>query len=302
MTLIDEYWNLAKTVNSPEFAEATIKFEKILEDAQKYLPVVRQKKTYPSYAIRGGNAGVLLNGCIVGNSNQSCPIKAFLRSWGVEENIDDRAKYTFAVGKAQEQVFAELHPDFKMGVIGESFEIEGVPTRAEIDAVSPEGVYYELKSVQSTSKLKQYFVEGEYSFDNLAQLAFYMAVYCQSKGVLRYTAAIYHDLECKKTKYKFRPGDFREFQVIFDDSGRFYVDNVATILTTDSVYRHIEYVAWVMTSLPKPSEILLPVSSKDPTKSVCCGYCPFKDVCEAARKEGWELMDLMKIAKEMVEA
>jgi hypothetical protein len=302
MDLLKAFQESQMAIGHESYGEKCDACYDMLEAAQKLLPKVREEKTYPNWAIRGGNSGILLQGNIVGNGHQSCPIKAFLRSWNVEEKLDSRALYTFSVGTAQESVFAKLHPDFKMGVLPneEGMAVDGIPIRAEVDAVAPDGTFYELKSVASTKKLKPYFVSGEYSFDNLVQLAFYMAVFLQPKGVLKYTAAVYHDTTIDKVAYKFVPGFTREYAVHYNEQGRFYVDNKPTMVTTDSIYRHVEYIAYVFNNLPRVDEILVPVSSEDPTKSVCCVYCPFKEVCQHCRDNKCSLEELKMFAEEVV--
>jgi hypothetical protein len=302
MDLLKAYTEAQFAIGTESYGEKSDVCYELLEAAQKLLPKVREPKVYPNWAIRGGNSGVLLQGKIIGNSAQSCPIKAYLRSWGVEEKLDARALYTFSVGKAQEEVFAQLHPDFKMGVLPntEAMAVDGIPIRAEVDAVAPDGTFFELKSVSSTKKLNPYFVAGEYSFDNLVQLAFYMAVFLQPKGVLKYTAAVYHDTTIAKVPYKFVPGYSREYVVNYNEQGRFYVDGKSTMITTDSIYRHIELIAWVFNSLPRVDEIPIPYSVDKPDEVVACRWCPFKEVCQHCRDNKCSLEELKEYAKGVV--
>lgn len=299
MDLIKAFWKSQQAINTDSYDKATVEFEAVLAEAQKHLPKSVEEKAYPRYAVRGGQAGCLVGGKILGNSPQSCPLKSYLRSWGIEEPKDERALYTFAMGTAQEKVFAELHPDFKMSVIGDRYEIEGIPIKGEVDAIAPDGTFYELKSVQSTQKLKGYLVDGEFSFDNFMQLAFYMSCYQKSKGVLRYTCGLYHKATINKVEHKFAPGMYREYKVAYDDSGRFYVDGKATLLTTESMYRHIEYIVWVFTQQPKCGEILVPVAPDALDKSLCCVYCYFREACDAARVSNSELSTLVDLAKSL---
>lgn len=298
--LIEEWLAYAQTINTEGYASASEKFEKMLESAQAFLP--RKPRGEPSFTIRGGNAGMLASGKIIGDTPQSCPLNIWLRCNNIEEPKGDKTYYTFEQGFAQERVFKLLNPTFEVGVRNPNPpKIKGYPIHGEIDAKSPEGVYYELKSIQSSNKLKPFLVEGEYKFDNLLQLAFYMSVYVQNKGVLRYVSMVYHKSTINKVEWKFHPGMYRDYEVEFDSQGRFHVDGKPTIITTDSIYRFIEYIAWMYESQPRCAEILVPMSRDKLDENTSCYFCKFKEVCERARRENWTLDKFTQGGKDVVE-
>lgn len=249
--------------------------------------------------IRGGNAGCIISGRLVSDNGQSCPRKCYLRSYRVEPPVGEVEDYVFASGKVYEEVFAKHNPGFKMNVRMEDIpEIDGIPIMVEVDAISPEGVLYELKSIQSSDKLKPYLITGEYKFDNFVQLAFSMAVRLQNKGVLRYISVIFHEFTVNKVNYKIKPSHHRDYKVIYNESGRFLVDNEPTILTTDNIYTYIDYMVWVYNNDKHiyVKDLIKPYDSINFNKNTACFYCYFKTLCQWADENNIKLPEFRREA------
>jgi hypothetical protein len=306
MNLIDAFWRSRQAINTADYAKAVEDFEVMLAEAQKLLPKPKEERQYPSYSIKGGQAGLFAEGAPMGESDQVCVRKAYLRCWGVEEVPSAQMLFTWATGRAQEDVYTQLYQGWRFNVRQEECpEIEGIPIRIEVDAIDPQGEFFELKSVQKVSKLKPFLVTGEYKRENLVQLAYAMATFQQQRGTLRYTSAVWHDFTVDKEKKVFKQGDFRDYKVRFDDSGRFYVDDKAVFLTLDSIYRHIEFSAWVFGNNPKIRDVPRPKNYsdtkplKDGSLPIACMWCCMKDACRSAEECNCSMNDFVALAKEL---
>ena len=259
----------------------------------------------PRLFVRGGCAGVLCSGKILGNSKQACPRASLLRSYGVQEPIDGRAKRTFAIGRAIETCFCEERPELQGNVRQEEMPVLGdgpfpnskVFLAIEVDAVETTKDtagnevqrFYELKTVQSTKKAKQYLSQGEYSFDNAVQLAYAMVNFGASHGILRYMACFYDDFTYNKEKVKITPESYREY-IVENRHDRIFVDGQPTVITYDGVCGHVEYSAWVLGTLDLKIKDILKPSSPDPESKeehVACQWCYFNRLCAVAEQEEW---------------
>lgn len=256
----------------------------------------------PRLSVRGGNAGIMMAGKIISNTCQGCPRKLLLRSYGANLPIDARARRTFAIGRAIEDCFAQENPQIscnhrqdEMPVLGEgpkpgqqvrlAIEIDGV------EMIGDEPRFYELKTVQSTDKAKDYIAKGEYSFDNLVQLSYAMIAFGAKVGRLVYFACFYHKFTCDNIEWKITPETKRVYEVEVK-SGRVFCDGKPTIITEDAVHRHIEYSAFVLGTLsekivtiPRPSchpDKLQKKGKFDPVEHLACQWCDFKQLCEHA--------------------
>lgn len=256
----------------------------------------------PRLLVRGGQAGIMIAGNIIGNKPQGCPRVAVLRSHGIQEPIDFNTALVFASGRTFEDTFQKYHPDFKVNVRQEEMPWlnERVRLAIEIDAIAPDGTYYEHKTVQSSSKLKPYLITGEYSLDNLIQLCYAMACFGQKRGILRYTAMIFHSCTVNKVECKFRPGMHRDY-VVEEIDGRFHVDGKPTVVTVSGVHRHAEYIAFVLDQMPQPYVMPKPM---DPEKheNVACHYCYWKTVCQDADVCKMEALEFLHTAKAFTES
>ncbi len=308
MTTLQDMWlKLAELQANDRYDEYCIlanEFDALLAVADQHLPKKKEPRPVPFYSIKGGQAGVFAEGGPMGETDQVCVRKAYLRCWGVEETPKPQMLFTWATGRAQEDVYTQLYPNWKFNVRQtECPELEGIPVMIEVDAVDPSGAFHEFKSVQKADKLKPFMVTGEYKRENLLQLAYAMAAFQNQRGFLRYTSGLWHDFTVDKEKKVFKQGDFREYKVTFDDSGRFYVDDKQVFLTLDALYRHMEFSAWVFNSNPKVSEVPRPHNwpdtkpTKEGTPPIACLWCCMRDACNTAEVANCDMNTLVELAK-----
>ena len=244
------------------------------------------KKNY----LAGGNSGVLLGVNIISKSSQSCPRKIYARACGFDEPIDDRAAYTFKLGFVNEEVFKERNPTWKT-----SFRMDEMPTPfpemfpdfklgLEADAVRivDDKITHiaELKSVSSTTTLKEVFAEGKPKFDNLVQLLHYLTWFDVDKGYLIYTNFIYHTFTFKGESFKKKAGDKKMFNIEKRDCN-FLVDGEKSLITTTSIKNYAEYIACVLDGQVQFTDVLIPVDIEKQEK-IACQWCPLKPFCEAS--------------------
>ena len=253
----------------------------------------------PKLWIRGGQAGCLQGGNLLGNTPQGCVRNAWLRDNGIEKPIDEVSKMTFALGRCCESVFAEEHPELSINHRqDEMMDVYGCKLAVEFDALDEENnLIYELKSVQSTEKIKTYLAAKEYSFDNLLQLCFSMACFSIPNGRLRYTSLLRHSFDFQKQKFKIKQGDYCEHEVLMQD-GRFLVDGKPVVITPNGIFRFVEFCtnAFTNASTMKVLDVPRPVSPDD-GKCAACFYCPHAAACEEAEASGITLEQFVDLAE-----
>ena len=256
----------------------------------------------PRLLVRGGNAGCMIAGVIIGCKEQGCPRVALLRSHGIQKPIDFSTKLVFANGRTFEAVFEAEHPEFQCNVRQDEmpFINDSVRLAIEVDGIGPDGRFYEFKTIQSSSKLKPYLITGEYSIDNLIQLTYAMACFGEDRGVLRYTSMIFHKCTVNKVEKSFRPGDHRDYEVEFKD-GRVHVDGKPTVLTKEGLRRHLEYIAFILEQKPQPYTMPKPVEPSGSGENVACHWCHWKQICQEAEVRQMTAMEFMLEAKAFVE-
>jgi hypothetical protein len=280
----------------------------------------------PRLSVRGGNAGIMMAGKIISNTYQGCPRKQLLRSYGVSTPIDARARRTFAIGRAIEDCFAQENPQIscnhrqeEMPVLGEgpkpgqevklAIEVDGVEQITN-SAGDIEPRFYELKTVQSTDKAKDYIAAGEYSFDNLVQLSYAMFAFGARLGRLIYFACFYHKFTMAGVEHKVTPETKRVYEVEIKND-RIFCDGKPTIITADSVARHIEYSAFILgtlsekiLSIPRPSchsDKMVKKSKTEPIEHLACQWCDFRELCELAEEKDMNQEQFVKAGKEFVD-
>jgi len=255
-----------------------------------------------------GNAGVLINGCIVSNNPQPCPRKIYARANNLEEPIDERALVTFALGRALEEVFAQQNPKWKtsyrldeMLKPFEMFPEFGIGLEADAVLKNPDGTIKaitELKSVSSTNIYKEVFCEGHYKHDNLVQLCSYLTYLGVETGYLLYTSVLYHNFTFAKKDIKAKAGDKKGFTVKHKD-GVFYVDGEKTFISVESITNFGQYIACVLEGSVDFQSCLIPISVEafkgekpktytkgEDIKHISCQYCSLRSVC--LRATNWE--------------
>ena len=236
------------------------------------------------FKIAGGNIGILTGGQIFSKENQGCPRRIFLRNHKIDEPINEASRITFALGRMMESVFAETHPECKMNVRPpEMLPITKTTVLGlETDAMDVDRyMIWELKTVSSTSKLKDYIIKGDYKLDNVMQLALYLLAFNNDDqqidyGVLKYTNVVYDSLTVDKIKYSAKPGMSREFRCEWKD-GVLLIENKPSRITEKGITRFIEYVAHVLEERPPMKEVLKPTDEEG--NNIACHWCYWKSQC-----------------------
>lgn len=261
------------------------------------------------FKVSGGNAACLSAGFIHGKTDQGCPRKVILRNYKIEEPINTRSRVTFSLGKALESVFSEENPTFEMGIRLSPMPYVSKSTILGLEADSYDrkrGVLYELKSVSSTSVLKDVLVNGAWKEANAHQLALYMLVMNSEEmpidhGILRYLSVIYDKQTIAKVPHKFAAGDFKHFKfewVHGKTDSNIHVDGVQTNITATGIQRHIEYCAWALEEQPHPCELMRPLDSEG--KNIACMYCPFRLNCDLADSNRLTMQDFLALCRDSV--
>lgn len=253
-----------------------------------------------------GNAGLLINGCVVSNSPQPCPRKIYARANSLEEPIDERALVTFALGRALEEVFTQQNPawtmNYRLSEMLKPFEMFpdfGIGLEADAALKNPDGsikAITELKSVSSTSIYKEVFCENHYKHDNLVQLCSYLTYLGVETGYLRYTNVLYHNFTFAKKDIKAKAGDKKTF-VVKCKNGVFYVDDEKTFVSVESISNFGQYIACVLEGSVDFRSCLIPVSVESfkgekpksfgsENANVACQWCSLKGVC--SRATNWQ--------------
>ena len=244
------------------------------------------------FSLAGGNAGLLVNGSILSKKDQPCPRKIVLRQYKIEPAIDRRAAVTFALGRAMEEVFASEHPWCAMNFrLPERPQVtKNVCLGLEADAIDLQRkLLWELKTVSSTSKIKEYLINGEYSLDNAVQMGTYMYLFNAlevpvEQGVLRYTSAIYDSLTVAKVKHRIAAGDVHDFRATWDGD-RLLIDGKPSPVTASGISRFIEYMASVLEGDIKFSDVLKPSFEGE---YIACQWCSMRECCNHAEERGFD--------------
>jgi hypothetical protein len=261
------------------------------------------------FKVSGGNASCLSAGFIHGKTDQGCPRKVILRNYKIEEPINSRSRVTFSLGKALESVFAEENPTCEMGVRLSPMPYVSRSTILGLEADSynrSKGILYELKSVSSTSVLKDVLVNGAWKEANAHQLALYMLVMNSDEmpidhGILRYLSVIYDKQTIAKVPHKFAAGDSKEFKfewVHNKTDSNIHVDGVQTNITAMGSQRHIEYCAWALEEQPKPCELMRPLDSEG--KNIACMYCKSRANCDLADSNRLSMKEFIELCRDSV--
>lgn len=170
------------------------------------------------YRFRISNAGLVRKGEILGGS-VACPRMILLRDHGIEEEHQIgteewfRREITFAIGKANEEVFEKSLQAKDIPYIREDFLCTNLTPDVEIAGAIDFQVRtkpYELKAVSSTRQYEKIFVKGQPKLENVCQILSYMIQLNLTEGVLRYTSTIYHshyDISWAEVKKLARAGE-----------------------------------------------------------------------------------------------
>jgi len=244
------------------------------------------------FFVPGSNAGVLTQGKLYGGGT-TCPKVTYLRNKRIGAAPDFRAKCTFALGYAAEEVLVEYLKSLGKPVEdsldarrGEPLEItDDTSFLWERDIVFKNGQFIELKSVSSLNTYKKVFAEGVPKYDNVLQAATYLLLSDTDKCNLTYLNFLYASFEKKKVKYKAAAGQMKHFKLQFNENGFLTVDNKVVPVSKEGILNYLEYVAAVLETEDwdhlKP-ESINGLCLADPKAVSPCMYCDFKTACEVS--------------------
>lgn len=319
---------IASKRRNPEFAESPLpsclftsekaafrflhKQTKELQDAcevqsMSIVPIgpVTCNEVFPKYSIAGGNAGILVRGCIPSTTSHCCPRVIALRNARIEEPPSKSSSVTFSLGSLLELPFAEANPNVQMNFRPPETLLvtENCGLGLEADGLDRERrLLWELKSISSTKTLKSVFGEGQYKIANVIQLAYYLLFLDSEEtpinsGILRYTSVIYDSFTCDKVKYNIKAGDTRDFKVQWNGETLF-VDDKPTGITAESISRFVEFVAWVLENNPPVNEVLTPVDESG--TRVSCMYCYWREECQCAEQLNLSMQEFMDLCAKKI--
>jgi len=249
------------------------------------------------HLVYGGNSSVLINGVPYAGDANACIRRIYLRSDGIQEPIDFRAKVTFAIGNAIEDVYgdylASLGHTVEKSVRVKVRDYEDMNERPcemwdETDMIV-DSVPYEIKSISSSSMWEQVFLKQTPKWDNVVQAFHHLVMHKSYVGMLVYIATIYHKKTFQKENVKVAAGDMQFFKLKFDKA-----TGIAMVDGKKYPFRAKELITWRKWALasqafkdwnaPTPRyygdlDLGNDKFKKDDVNPVC-QWCCFKKECE----------------------